>query len=300
MEMTLKNTKAEILEALNAALERFQEMDKGKLNPEKFERTQLEGRAVQSVKSSINEGIFSTRIIDKWNDLQMAIEVEERKLEELYGVGKELQNLALVIEVGKEQMQEIDQDKEKQTEEIKVNLEKLRTEYMSKKLELLDDYEATNRKIKQDRVREEEEYKYNLSRARAIESNEFEDEKRAREAELFRKETRIADLLSEVNFKAEHVKNLEAEVEGFAERIENEKALAVKAAIMQVSLEYDHKIALSVKDYESAIERLKDKIAYMDKELDLLANANKILQAKVDNSYMEMRDLVAKSVSQVV
>jgi hypothetical protein len=104
MEITGKNTKAEILDALNKALLRAEAAEKGKLNPEKTEKERVEKKAIETTKSAVEQNIFSKELIDKFNDLQVAIAAEERRLQELYGVGRELQKLALIIEAEKERL----------------------------------------------------------------------------------------------------------------------------------------------------------------------------------------------------
>ena len=97
-EITMKNTKAEMLEALNSALSRAQAAEAGKLNPVKVEKEQMEKKAVESAKAAVEQNIFSVELNNKFKDLQVAIAAEEARLQELYGVSAELQKLAQIIE----------------------------------------------------------------------------------------------------------------------------------------------------------------------------------------------------------
>ena len=100
-EITMKNTKAEIFDALNAALSRSQAAEQGKLNPVKAEREKAEKKAIESAKAAVEQNIFSVELNNKFKDLQTAISSEESRLQELYGVSAELQKLALIIESGR-------------------------------------------------------------------------------------------------------------------------------------------------------------------------------------------------------
>ena len=58
-EITLKNTKTEIFEALQQALKRAELAEKGKLNPEKEEKEKIEKRAIDTARKSVEQNIFS-------------------------------------------------------------------------------------------------------------------------------------------------------------------------------------------------------------------------------------------------
>ena len=88
-EITLKNTKAEILDALNAALEREKNMAKIKYEPEKEEKAKKIEKAIEVSKENVEKKIFSEEFNNKFRDLEIAIEAEEEKLKELYGIEKE-------------------------------------------------------------------------------------------------------------------------------------------------------------------------------------------------------------------
>lgn len=107
-EITLKNTKAEILEALNAALERENNMAKIKYEPEKEEKSQKVKKAIEVTRENVENKIFSEELNNKFKDLEMAIQAEEEKLKNLYGIENELNNLVVVINAGKDSILEIE------------------------------------------------------------------------------------------------------------------------------------------------------------------------------------------------
>lgn len=295
-EITLKNTKAEILDALNNALKRAELAEKGKLNPEKTEKERIEKKAVETAKRAVEQNIFSKELNDKFNDLQTAIATEENRLQELYGVGKELQKLALVIESGKDRIAVTESENSAKTEEAKERLEQLKSEYSQKNAELQIEYDATVKKQKLERSREAEEFQYNLTRAREKENNAWADEKAAREAVLLKKEQQAAELLAEAESKSEYIKALETKVDGIAAQIEAEKKAAVNSACEELRREFEYKSALTEKDYKNTIIRLEDKIAYLEKELESANKSSGTLQSKLDKAYSEIRELATKTV----
>ena len=101
-EITLKNTKAEILEALNEALEREKDLQKVKYEPEKEEKQRKQEKAIEETRENVEQKIFSDELNSKFENLEIAIKAEEEKLKELYGIEKELSNLVVVVNAGKD------------------------------------------------------------------------------------------------------------------------------------------------------------------------------------------------------
>ena len=295
-EITMKNTKAEMLEALNAALSRAKAAESGKLNPVKMEKEKVEKKAVESAKASVEQNIFSTELINKFKDLQSAISTEEVRLQELYGVSSELQKLALVIESGRERQAQIDAENAAKTENATQSLDNLRAEYVQKKAELQEEYDTLSKKLKIERTREAEEFQYNLKREREKEAFAWEDEKSARESELAKKEEIAAAMLEDAQAKTEHIKALESKVENIPALIESEKKVAVESACAALTREHEFKTAMADKDYQNSLARKDDKISHLEKELDIAGKTNISLQNKLDKAYAELRELATKTV----
>ena len=295
-EITMKNTKAEMLEALNSALARAQAAETGKLNPVKVEKEQMEKKAVESAKAAMKQNIFSVELNNKFMDLQVAIAAEEARLQELYGVSAELQKLAQIIEAGRERQAQIDSENGAKIEEAKASLEVLKAEYTQKKAELQEEYDTLAKKLKVERTREAEEFQYNLKREREKENNIWEDGKAARELTLSKKEEQAQAILVEAEAKVEYIKALEAKVESIPALIESEKKAAVTSAIAELTREHEYKTALSDKDYQNSLARQNDKIAYLEKELESAGKSNAALQNKLDKAYTELRELATKTV----
>jgi hypothetical protein len=295
-EITLKNTKAEIFDALHRALERAKLAEKRKLEPEKQEKKQEDKRVVESAERAVGQNVFSKELNDQFKDLQAAIVVEENRLQELYGIGREVQKLALVIEAGRERIAEIDAEKLENEEAVTRNLEKLNSEFAQKKASLQTEHDTILEKLKVERARENEEYKYNLERTRERENNAWADEKTARESELQKREASTAELLADAESKVEYIKSLEEKAEGIPRLIAAEKESATTATMERLTREYAHQSALAEMERKNIVARLEDKITYLEKELDNSSKAVGTLQSKLDKAYTEIRDLATKTV----
>ena len=295
-EITLKNTKAEILDALNEALEREKNMTKMKYEPEKEEKKQKVEKAIESTRESVEKKIFSEELNNKFLDLETAIKAEEEKLKELYGVEKELNNLTIVVNAGKDYMAELENNKRVKTEELNNSIKELEEQYKVKKEELEKEYETKTKALKLERDRELEEYTYKTKREREIANNKWEDEKAERENILAKKEEEVTILLEEAEEKAEQIKELENKVNDIPALLEKEYARGRKEAMAE--LEKDHKFATELlkKDFQNTIDRQNDKIESLKEEVQKSSEEKKSLQEKLDLSYNQIKEMATKTV----
>ena len=259
-EITLKNTKTEILDALNAALEREKSMANVKYEPEKEEMRKQKEKAIEITKDNVEQKIFSEELNNKFKSLEIAIEAEEEKLKELYGVEKELCNLVVVINAGKDYIADVENKKKEKTEKFNEAVNQLEEEYRNKKDELTKEYEAKTRELKIAREREIEEYNYKIKREREISNNKWEDEKTERENKLNEKEIETNKLLEEAQGKVEYLKELEEKVNTIPELLEKEYAKGRKEATTEIEKENKYNVELLKKDYQNTIDRKKERV----------------------------------------
>ena len=295
-EITLKNTKAEILEALNEALEREKNMAKMKYEPEKEEKKQKIEKAIEVSRENVEQKVFSEELNNKFKDLEVAIKAEEEKLKDLYGVEKELNNIVVVVNAGKDYMNKLEKEKSIKTEEMNNGIKKLEEEYKSKKEELEKEYDLKAKSLKMERDREIEEYNYKLKREREISNNKWEDEKNERENKLAKKELEVEELLEEAKSNVEHTKELENKVNEFPNLLEKEYAKGKKDATVELEKEHKYTTELLKKDLPPTIDRQEDKITSLKEELEKLNNEKNSLQEKLDQAYNQIKEMATKTV----
>ena len=295
-EITLKNTKTEILEALNAALEREKNLASMKSNPEKEEKNKKIEEAIKVSKENVEQKIFSEELNNKFKSLEVAIEAEEEKLKDLYGIEKELNNLVVVINAGKDYIAEIENNKIIKTEEVNNSIKELEEKYKIRLEELEKEYDLKAKSLKVERDREVEEYNYKTKREREISNNKWEDEKLERENNLAKKEEETNKLLEEVKEKAEHIKELENKVNEIPSLLEKEYARGRKEAINELEKEHKYETELLSKDFKNTIDRQNDKIESLNEEVKKCNLTNEALQNKLDQAYMQIKEMATKTV----
>ena len=295
-EITIKNTKAEILEALNEALEREKNLSQMKYDPEKEEKKQKVEKAIETSKENVEQKIFSNELNSKFKDLELAIEEEEKKLKDLYGIEKELVNLVAVVNAGKDYMAELEENKKKKTDELNEQIKELEAEYKLKQETLEKEYENKAKSLKTERDREVEEYNYKIKREREISNNKWEDEKAKRELELAKKEYDVAILLEEAKKNAEHLKELEEKVNEIPSLLEKEYAKGRKEATADVEKENKYSTELLKKDFQNTIDRQNDKIESLKEEVTKINAEKASLQEKLDQAYNQIKEMATKTV----
>lgn len=295
-EITLKNTKTEILDALNAALEREKNLSNIKYEPEKEEQKKKTEKAIEESKTNVDQKIFSEELNDKFKSLEIAIKAEEEKLKELYGIEKELNNLVIAMNAGKDYMLELENNKKIKTEELNNNIKELEEKYKVKMEELEKEYEDKSKKLKTERDREIEEYNYKTKRERELSNNKWEDEKNKRENELKKKELETQEILKEAETKAEYIKELENKVNEMPTLIEKEYARGKKETSIELERENKYATELLKKEFEGTIDRQGDKIESLQEEIKKANIEKESLQGKLDQAYNQIKEMATKTV----
>lgn len=295
-EITLKNTKQEILDALNEALQREKNSAKQKSNPVEEEKVRKAQTAVNETKKNVEQNIFSTELVNKFKDLELAISEEEEKLKNLYGVEKELNNLTLVVNAGKDFLEELENRKKTETTKIEAQIKELTEEYAKKSSELSKEYELQKLTLKTERTRESEEYDYNVKRERQLANNAWEDEKKSRELTLKNQEEETNKLLKEAQEKAKYLADLEKQVQDIPTLLTKEYEKGKKEITSELEKEHKYEIEILKKDYQNLIDRQTDKIESLKLELEKANELNASLQEKMDKAYAELKELATKTV----
>lgn len=306
-EITMKSTKAEIMEAYKAAVEKLDTRDRMIDDPAKEAAKAKKVEVIESADKTAKEDIFNPEIIKKYNDLTEAIEIKQLELDELYGIETKANAMAAMINAYKEKNEELKEAQAAKEAEIEAELgekkDTLKAEIETlkqQKQEIIDsvnaEAKARENEIKLTRSREEDEYAYNLKRSRKAENDKWEDEKAAREKILELRETAALEKETELNAKADHVKELEAKVEEIPTLI----AAATEEGIKKGKADADKSNAFEVrslkKDAEYQKQLLEDKNERLAEDL-ANARAEKVeLQQKLDDAYAQMRELAAKTV----
>ena len=328
-EISTKNTKSEILSAYDELLKKIQ--DKKTEEPKKVQEQQKQENLVKKAASLSNEsivkGIAGLKVelastldklgenlvseFRKFEELQQAITVEQKNLEDLYQLSVVADSLSVMLLAQKEKKEQFEEEIASRKTEFNENMnsekERFETEMAEKKALWKKEQETWQQKNKEEseetkknRTRAEEEYQYNLKISRKKEADIYEEKKQKLEKDLTEK--RIA---FEKEFAEREVKIKESEAELKELRTRNaafpaDLEKAVNASVLTVTeklettfrfeKELREKEALGeLKLKEQIIETLKSKIK--DMEINM-----KELSQKTATSEASVKDIAIKAI----
>jgi hypothetical protein len=329
MEMTEKNTKAEILKAYETLLQdvqtakadvpkKMQEEKQRNETLEKVSNVSNEGivKGINTLKTSLNNSLDEvlknlTEEFKKLEEIRAAIKLEKQSLEELYSLSANTDSLAAMLLAQKAQKENFEKEKkgkeEAFAEEMALKKEQWEIEKNRKKAE---EKEFTDEQAKR-RKREEDEYAYNLKIRRQKEQDEYDSKKLHLDKELTDKKLQFEKDMTdkklqfeqEVSSRELNLKNAEAEL---AELRKNnaefpaklEKALKDKETdvtkLLQTKFGFD--IQLKDKQYEGDI-RLKDQmIASLQEKIKEQQAQFKENTDKANRAEANVKDIAVKAI----
>lgn len=307
MEVTMKNTKAEIMDAYEQAVKKVTELKSGKTSvAEEVKKKEIK-KIKENAKEIIDLGILNDDMTSKYNDLLKAIELLEEEVQEYYSIKKEAGTLEALINAGKDKEREIREKHERLNSD-------LTERYNFRKKELDDRAEAQTDTIKKTleellakekeekillakrRDREEEEYKYNLSREKKKENDAWEEEKELREKVLAEKEEAVTDREAKITEIEEEVEALTEKVEDLKNESQAMYAKGQKDGEAQSEKINAIKRANIEKEAKWQAEKLNDKIDAIEAALETERKAHEDCKSKLEKAYMQIQTMATKTV----
>lgn len=306
-KITEKNTKAEILAAYNAAIEKLDAQDHMKDDPVAQKAVEEQKRVVASAEDIIEKGILNEEITQQYKDLQLSIVKMKDELQNLYGIEVRANSFVALVNSYKDKAVQLENEyKELKAEAIKDledkknklydEIEALEEEKKNTLLSIKNDSDVLKAELTKERKREEEEYTYALRRNRKQDNDAWEDEKAEREKELAAKEKEVEDRLNymrelegKVQLMGDQINCLQLDIEtARTEGYDKGKADANKSNAFEVR-------ELKTKnEYEQ--KALQDRITHLEESLENALASNEVLQDKLDSAYAQMKELASKTV----
>lgn len=327
-EVSMKNTKKEMLNIIHQLQLEMEAKERKKLNPEKVKKEKKKTEMVQkadqtidadlvnrihTLKLSINQELtgLSQKIqteAEQYKKLKLAIEIKQAELETLYGIEKEAAKLATILEAQQQtrekftaEMAEKQEKLENLIAETKKGWEREKTVYR----EALAEEKVKNKK---ERIREQEEYDYQLKRSRELEQNRFNDEMVQAEKELKEQkkvfeqfqQTKNAELTereNQVTDREQVMDELQQRVNAFPEELQKAVDSAVQVARKQAKEYAGHKETILNKTFEGERNVLQTKITSLESLVkDQTKQIDKLIMQQ-EKAYQQVQDIAGKAVA---
>lgn len=291
-----KTTKAELMEIIKEQEAKLREKDSLCSDPAKEAKMKEKERVLASAEDAVTSEIFSEKLVSQYNDVVAAIDIKEKELKEIYGIEKTAQTLVALINGYKGKEEELKEAHEKVVAERKEEIRLLSEEKIAMLDSIDEETEAKKKEIEKQRQREENEYAYDLMRQRKLENDEWQDQKKTREAELRAKEVDLAERFKTLEERESYVEELEAKVNAIPAMLETAKEEGIQKGKADADKSHVFEIRSLKTSHEYEVKSLNDKIAVYEANINRLENANAELQEKLDTAYAQMRDLAADTV----
>ena len=319
--VSMTNTKKELLEAYEEAKGRFESLSKDLLDAEKA-RKRLEkklaaatadSQAAQDPLKRLHDlrGTISRELtelaerfeteIETYRKIQSAIETKKEELNTIYEVETAASDLAALIDAQRVKKERFEREMQDQKGAFEAEMEDARTQWQREKADRDRRVKEQTEAIDKQRQREKEEYEYTFARDKAQRKNTLDDELQALEKELgvkrsdFEKESqnRTAELDSReeaITSREKDMETLQKEVDSFPKRNEAAVQKAVADATERLTSNFKGDKALMEARFEGEknvlmgkIEALEKMVASQAAQIDDLAKKNELAYEKVQD-----------------
>ncbi|MFC1760487.1 hypothetical protein ACFL6U_00220 [Planctomycetota bacterium] len=326
-EISMKNTKKELLEAYQQVLAQIEEKEKSQLNPQQTLKQKKEGEVVAMVARLSAEGVVGeidhlkadmikllanvadklAREVERFEKTQLAIEIKERELKEIYEIDKAAATLAALIESQQQERQRFAEEMASDRETLACEIKETRLQWERKKAE----YEAQAKEQAQEetkqRKRKEEEYQYAFDREKQLARNKFEDEqacllagKEALEKEMvmLREQTEkgLQEREQRIAEKENQFTALQVQVDEFPKKLELAIAQAVKDATERLELQAQYRQDLQQKEYQGEKNVLTTRIQSLEKTVQEQNEQLAKLSQHQEAAYQKVQDVAVKAI----
>jgi len=326
--VSMTNTKKELLEAYEEAKGQFESLSKDLLDAEKA-RKQLEKKVaaatadtqaaqdplkrLHDLRGTISRELtglaerFETEI-ETYRKIQSAIEAKKEELNTIYEVETAASDLAALIDAQRVKKEKFEREIQDEKEAFEAEMEDIRTQWQREKADRNRSVKEQAEATEKQRQREKEEYEYTFARDKAQRKNALGDELQALEKELAVKrrefenesQNRTAELDTRedaINGREKDMEALQKEVESFPKRNEATVQKAVADATERLTSNFKGDRALMEARFEGERNVLTGKIEALEKMVASQAAQISDLAKKNELAYEKVQDIANRAVA---
>ena len=326
--VSMANTKKELLEAYEDAKKRFESLSKDLLDADKA-RKRLEkkvaaatadSQAAQDPLKRLHDlrGAISRELtglaerfeteIETYRKVQSAIEAKKEELNTIYEVETAASDLAALIDAQRVKKERFDREMQDQKQAFEAEMDEIRTQWQREKIDRERRVKEQAEALDKQRKREKEEYEYNFSRDKAQRKNTLNDELQALEKELTVKrsefKTATQNRTAELDAREKAIANrendmesLQKEVESFPKRNEAAVQKAVADTTESLTRNYKSDQALMEARFEGERNVLMGKIEALEKTVASQTTQISDLAKKNELAYEKVQDIANRAVT---
>jgi len=241
--------------------------------------------------------------VGRYQELNRAVEVKEKELQEIYEIQKSASSLAALLEVQQRKRDEFEAEMAARKDELTAEIEGLRAQWVEEQQQHEAGMKEQQAAEKKQRDREREEYDYRFKREQQLAREKFEDEKaritrdiQDRKAEM---EAALAEREKAVAAREKELNELRAQADKAPKELDAAIAKAIKEATERVQYEARNREELARKEFDGERNVLLARIESLEKTVkDQAAQILKFSQ-QIEKAYGQVQDIAVKSVEGV-
>jgi len=236
----------------------------------------------------------------KFEELQQAIQIEKKTLEDLYQLSATTDSLSVMLLAQREKKQQYE-------EEMASLKSKFEEDMAQTRLQWKKQQEETNEKLKEDadtlkknRLRDEEDYQYTQKLTRKKETDLYEEKKSKLEKDLADKkssfEKEFAEREAKIKMGESELAELKTKNEAFPAEMEKAITTAIKNATEKLKVENGFEKELTAKQTEGEMKLKEQTILTLQSKIKDLELTIKELTSKAVTAEASVKDIAMKAI----
>jgi hypothetical protein len=318
MELSTKNTKNEILAAYDELLQKTQESKTEE--PKKVQEKQIQETIVKTAAASSYDGIVKNlsnmkielsssldklgdRLVSefkKFEELQQAIQIEKKTLEDLYQLSATTDSLSVMLLAQKEKKKQYEDEMAALKSKFEEDMSQSRLQWKKQQEEITEKLKEDADTLKKNRQRDEEDYQYTLKLTRKKETDLYEEKKAKLEKELAEKkatfEKDFAEREAKIKTAEKELAELKARNEAFPAEMEKAISAAVKNETARLKIENGFEKELTAKQTEGEMKLKEQTILALQSKIKDLELTIKELTTKAVTAEASVKDIAIKAI----
>jgi hypothetical protein len=317
-EISAKNTKNEILEAYQEALEQLKLAKKNVKHETKVadEKKEIVAKAITHSSDDIVKNIATLKISlsrsleeneeqllssqKQLSLLQQAIEIQSKELADLHDIKLNADTLAALLYAQKEKSASFETDMHIRSQQFEQEMLQKRTLWKKEQ----EDFELSKNEVelmtKKIRQREEDEYHYQRDLARQKEQDVYLSEKESLEKELStrRAELEQAYLSREaaVSMQEQEFATLKQKAETFPQELQKAIEDTSNALTEKLTFKFEYETKLAEKEIEGERKLFQQMIIALEAKVAQLESQVKHLSEKTNQANLQVQDIAVKAI----
>ena len=262
-------------------------------------------KSIAELKSSYTSSLDKieeslTSEYKKLETLQKAIALEQKNIEELYGIKTNAHSLTILIQLYNNKKAEFEKDAILQKANFQQEITYLRNDWDKEKIAFEKTQKVEKAELEKIHIREEEEYKYNLSIIRKKELNDWNEKQLLLEKQHLEKQQefdkQIIERENAITSSEQELKELREKSLNFPSEIEKVIKQTEKSISEKLNMSYEFEKQLNAKQTESDI-KIKDQIILSQQEkIKELETAIKDINSKSQVAEASVKEIAIKAI----